>query len=122
MTRTLKDYRPQHDEDCRSYWCQTCGFHAEHRAHGKLIIGLNHEFIPVACTCGLDALIETEDAASLEPASALRSAAQEHDSHSSSPLVIERIRREDEQKEDHGGTRLTAGDSVSVSVHAPRKD
>lgn len=44
MTRTLKDYRPQHDDDCLRVCCGACGY-------GNECI---HES---PCRCGLDALL-----------------------------------------------------------------
>ncbi len=62
--RTLKDYRPQHDEDCAIY--DQCG-HIEGRCDSTIHNNCfdrkkDHEFVPStkSCSCGLDALIATD--------------------------------------------------------------
>lgn len=49
MTRTLKDYRPQHDEDCESRICRECGSACPNP------VGAN------PCSCGLEALLVTDE-------------------------------------------------------------
>lgn len=59
-TRTLKDYRPQHDDNCAINVCVTCREHEAARVHGRNIISGNHEFISTGdCTCGLRALLSS---------------------------------------------------------------
>lgn len=55
MTRTLKDYRPQHDEDCASRECTRCKFRRVNVRHVSGNGG--HPFTPKPCTCGLDTLL-----------------------------------------------------------------
>lgn len=44
-TRTLRDYRPQHDDDCPVVCCGACGYGIPCLYHGAV------------CGCGLDALL-----------------------------------------------------------------
>lgn len=58
--RTLKDYRPQHDDDCQSQFCYCGNRHRYSRMrtqqHGE------HAFLGKLCTCGLDALLASASA------------------------------------------------------------
>lgn len=49
--RTLKDYRPQHDEDCKARTC-ICG-----ADFWTPEVGVNLKHGPKPCSCGLDALL-----------------------------------------------------------------
>ena len=57
MTRTLADYRPQHDEYCASRTCSTC--QGTTRFHREILSALDnpHPFEANNCTCGLDTLL-----------------------------------------------------------------
>lgn len=63
--RQLKDYRPQHDEDCASRRCSECDgnnlsyWHSpRHPELGRGIGGVKrHTAKPLPCSCGLDALL-----------------------------------------------------------------
>src|SRR5687767_10110349 len=57
--RTLKNYRPQHDDDCESLICKYCGasFSDPQRRHLKDC----GYFSPKPCTCGLVALLAAPD-------------------------------------------------------------
>lgn len=58
MTRTLQDYRPQHDNDCTSLLCGSCGFNPKDiRCNNWPAEEREHEFKPQLCSCGLDALL-----------------------------------------------------------------
>jgi hypothetical protein len=50
MTRTLADYRPQHDYECEVFKCSTCGSR-------YCTLSSGHVFTKKPCSCGLDALI-----------------------------------------------------------------
>lgn len=54
MTRTLKDYRPQHDEGCESERCRQCGARTGWISHDRM---MGHAWEPLKCTCGLDTLL-----------------------------------------------------------------
>ena len=65
MTRTLKDYRPQHDEDCAANYCRRCGKHGDgeiDRTFGEVerCARLYHSFEAKPCSCGLAALLQAE--------------------------------------------------------------
>ena len=55
MTRELKDYRPQHDEDCRSRHCVVCSREGLTASHTGYINGHMQQL--GECTCGLNALL-----------------------------------------------------------------
>jgi hypothetical protein len=57
MPKTLKDYI-RHNEDCRSLYC-VCGFKMTHEGD-RSPFG-NHDWQPAACTCGLDALLQSSE-------------------------------------------------------------
>lgn len=62
MTRTLADYRPQHDDDCLLRRCTAkvrgqCGFQPHYPWHHDKRSSHYHVFQGPPCTCGLDALI-----------------------------------------------------------------
>ena len=61
MIRTLKDYRPHHDEDCRGGMC-LCGWRKEaHEYQLKPALAFCIGYRPVAeCSCGLDALLQAK--------------------------------------------------------------
>lgn len=71
MARTLKDYRPQHDEDCNLNKCARCDDGPRGLLHGNHTPWpeREHDFEPVhTCSCGLDALLaECAPAAPSEP-------------------------------------------------------
>ena len=56
MTRTLKDYRPQHDEGCASRRCSKCN-QAIDWLDGSCGCSDYPRSAPKPCTCGLDALL-----------------------------------------------------------------
>jgi len=75
-SRSLKDYRPQHDHDCQIRFCQrptnagyVCGFSASNDRHE-----FGHDFIAGVCTCGLDQLL----AASVAVSPSIEQAKEEH--------------------------------------------
>jgi len=55
--RTLKDYRPQHDEDCAIYLCRHCGGRLYRGQPPKACICHGLTRTPKPCSCGLDALL-----------------------------------------------------------------
>ena len=67
MTRTLADYRPQHDEECTSNRCGTCNrvCHPDispwHYEFTKAVTDVpKHVYRAGKCSCGLDALLSGE--------------------------------------------------------------
>jgi hypothetical protein len=57
-TKTLRDYRPQHADDCAGYQCAECGAHrSDSFAHG---FGKPcDDFTPHSCSCGLADLLSS---------------------------------------------------------------
>lgn len=73
-TRTLKDYRPQHDPGCAVERCSKCGHWMNYTLYGKCQIAVAEcrtsglqdlcgcNCVPKPCSCGLDALLKPSDA------------------------------------------------------------
>jgi hypothetical protein len=59
QTRTLADYRPQHDDNCEWHLCAVCTDGNTFRA--CKVAGADHRQ-RMACSCGLDALLKTPTA------------------------------------------------------------
>ena len=60
MTKTLKDYRPQHDEDCTIEKCSVCGHVRGLCLYCQRGEVKQHGFTPSPCSCGLEALLSGE--------------------------------------------------------------
>jgi hypothetical protein len=58
--KTLADYRPQHDFECSSKLCAQC--HGTEKFHREILAVLDdpHAFQAKACSCGLDALLKSD--------------------------------------------------------------
>lgn len=77
-TRSLKDYRPQHDEDCASRYCaakhlsqHSCQLSRgawEHTEDRETWGGSYHKFVAGPCSCGLQALLDEAERPPLEHA------------------------------------------------------
>ena len=63
-SRTLAEYRPQHDDDCEVYQCAICN---ATMGGGHIDSLMGHNKIAKLCTCGLDALLASS-AGSVEEA------------------------------------------------------
>jgi hypothetical protein len=58
MPKTLKDYRPRHDEDCEWHLCAVCDNGSTFSA--CKVAGPDHrQRLP--CSCGLDALLQSSE-------------------------------------------------------------
>ena len=60
MSRTLKDYRPQHDERCAIHKCRECGHWRGDPTMHNYGDECN-EWHSLPCSCGLDALLHAVD-------------------------------------------------------------
>lgn len=71
MTRTLRDYRPQHDDGCNARYCVVCEGTKQFHREILAVLDAPHLFKPKTCDCGLDALLavpaETEVQATPQP-------------------------------------------------------
>lgn len=56
--KTLKDYRPQHDNRCDVERCAICDAYV---GGGHITSLLGHKAQPKPCSCGLDALLAAPD-------------------------------------------------------------
>jgi hypothetical protein len=63
MPKTLKDYRPQHDEDCGTNQCQKCMGRRDNDMHDAVEWPVSgcHDFTPFDCDCGLDTALAAFD-------------------------------------------------------------
>lgn len=67
MSRTLADYKPQHDYDCGVNRCVHCEKHRRHRIHvAKALTAHECSFDGGACSCGLERLLSLKRGRTLQ--------------------------------------------------------